>query len=82
MEYIAPADNAIKAISQKVFNATKLGDYMCKEKNWDNKKDFTQMNDKECIYALNEEVARLRQKDLKQMDMYNDQDWNYFAKKS
>ena len=31
---------------------------------------------------LNEEVARLRKKDLKQMDMYNDQDWNYFAKKS
>ena len=52
------------------------------KKNWNNKKDFTQMNDKECIFALNEEVARLRQKDLKQMDMYNDQDWKYFAKKS
>ena len=52
------------------------------KKNWDNKKDFTQMNDKECIFVLNEEVARLRQKDLKQMDMYNDQDRNYFAKKS
>ena len=71
MEYIAHADNATKASSQKVFNATKLGDYMCKEKNWDNKKDFTQMNDKDCIYALNEEVARLRQKDRDKARMFN-----------
>ena len=28
MEYIAHADNATKAISQKVFNATKLADYL------------------------------------------------------
>ena len=52
------------------------------KKNWNNKKDFTQMNDKECIFALNEEVARLRQKDRDKARMFNDKDWNYFAKKS
>jgi len=50
------------------------------KKNWDNKKDFTQLNDKECIYVLNEEVNRLRKKDLEQQRMYNDQTLNYFAK--
>lgn len=50
------------------------------KQNWDNKKDFTQLNDKECIFVLNEEVARLRQKDNDKAKMFNDKDWNYFAK--